>query len=208
MSNDLFAPLQLIAPPDMLNAMNKRFAMEYSLDFNGTQAAIRAGYSPASAAAQATRLLKNENIINYIKEHQREQFNVLGITKERILLEYASMAFANMGDYYTLDIHGNPLLDWSMLTRMQTAAISEITVETFSVPKRDGARGEQEEVRRVKFKLANKKDALAEITKLLGLDPASKLEITGKDGGPVQAIAVTMDAKTAAELYAQTRDNT
>lgn len=35
------------------------FAREYAKDLNATKAAIRAGYSPKSAASQASRLLRN-----------------------------------------------------------------------------------------------------------------------------------------------------
>jgi phage terminase small subunit len=38
------------------------FAREYVKDFNGTQAAIRAGYSPKSARVQAVGLLAKPNI--------------------------------------------------------------------------------------------------------------------------------------------------
>ena len=40
----------------------KLFAVEYSRDMNGTQAAIRAGYAKASAAVEASRLLINANV--------------------------------------------------------------------------------------------------------------------------------------------------
>lgn len=38
------------------------FCREYLIDFNATQAAIRAGYSPKSAKQQASRALSKENI--------------------------------------------------------------------------------------------------------------------------------------------------
>ena len=40
-----------------LTAKQIRFVDEYLVDFNGTQAAIRAGYSEKTAAATATGLL-------------------------------------------------------------------------------------------------------------------------------------------------------
>ena len=42
--------------------MRERFVREYLIDRNGTQAAIRAGYSPKTAAAQASRLLKDVKV--------------------------------------------------------------------------------------------------------------------------------------------------
>ncbi len=46
-----------------ITAENHRlFALEYLKDFNGKQAAIRAGYSERSAAQQASRLLTHDNV--------------------------------------------------------------------------------------------------------------------------------------------------
>ena len=47
-----------------LNPRQETFCHEYILDSNGTQAAIRAGYSEKTATAQATELLTRD----YIKE--------------------------------------------------------------------------------------------------------------------------------------------
>lgn len=46
----------------------EKFCLEYLKDFNGTQAAIRAGYSKKTANEQAVRLLAKVSIQNYIKE--------------------------------------------------------------------------------------------------------------------------------------------
>lgn len=44
----------------------KRFADEYLVDFNATQAAIRCGYSEKTAYSQGQRLLSNVEIKTYI----------------------------------------------------------------------------------------------------------------------------------------------
>lgn len=49
-----------------------RFCIEYLKDFNGTQAAIRSGYSKKTANEQASRLLANVNIQNQIKENNQK----------------------------------------------------------------------------------------------------------------------------------------
>ena len=50
----------------------KRFADEYLIDCNGTQAAIRVGYSEKTANEQAVRLLANVSIRAYIDERLKE----------------------------------------------------------------------------------------------------------------------------------------
>lgn len=55
-----------------MTARQQRFADEYLLDCNATQAAIRAGYSPKTANEQGARLLANVNIKTYIDERLTE----------------------------------------------------------------------------------------------------------------------------------------
>ena len=51
-----------------MNAKQKRFAEEYLIDLNATQAAIRAGYASRNADVQGARLLGNVSISAYIRE--------------------------------------------------------------------------------------------------------------------------------------------
>lgn len=51
-----------------LSAKIERFCAEYIVDFNGTRAAIRAGYAEKSAAQQASRLLKNDEVSARVRE--------------------------------------------------------------------------------------------------------------------------------------------
>ena len=50
------------------------FVQEYIKSRNGTQAAIKAGYSPKSAEVQASRLLKNDKIRKHLEKVQ-DQIN-------------------------------------------------------------------------------------------------------------------------------------
>src|SRR5690242_9237795 len=47
---------------DRWTPRKRRFAMEYLIDFNGTQAAIRAGFSKRTAGRQSVDLLKDPTI--------------------------------------------------------------------------------------------------------------------------------------------------
>ncbi len=49
-----------------------RFVDEYLLDLNGTQAAIRAGYSAKTAAQQASRLLRNVKVRQAVATRQKD----------------------------------------------------------------------------------------------------------------------------------------
>lgn len=76
-----------------LSAKQQRFVEEYLVDFNATQAAIRAGYSPRSADSQGSRLLKNRKVSRAIQERMAELSRRTGVTAERIMQELARIAF-------------------------------------------------------------------------------------------------------------------
>lgn len=58
------APKKREQPDDRWQA----FAREYVKDFNGTQAAIRAGYAERSAAMQASRLLTKDKVQEFVRQ--------------------------------------------------------------------------------------------------------------------------------------------
>src|SRR5690242_10610123 len=103
----------------------ERFIAEYLIDLNATQAAIRAGYSARTAAEIGAENLKKPQIAEALKAKQDELRQKTGITQERVLGELAKIGFANMQDYMRPGADGDPLLDFSALTRDQAAALQE-----------------------------------------------------------------------------------
>ncbi|MCW0014896.1 terminase small subunit [Rhizobium sp. BT-226] len=164
-----------------LTDKQSRFVAEYLIDLNATQAAIRAGYSAKTAQQQGSRLLLNVVVQEELSRQQSKVAERLEITKERIVDELAKIGFANMLDYMRAGHDGDPYLDFSGLTRDQAAALSEVIVEDF----KDGRGDDARDVRRVKFKLHDKKGALVDLAKMLGFI-TERHEHTGKDGGPIQ----------------------
>ncbi len=61
------------------------FCHEYVVDFNGTQAAIKAGYTPKSARVQANRLLTNDNIQRRIKELTQKKVERIEYTQDDVM---------------------------------------------------------------------------------------------------------------------------
>ena len=74
-----------------LDERELRFAKEYIKDMNGTQAAIRAGYKPgknnASAAVQASRLLRDERVRAFRAALIRESVEDMDVSRESIVLK-------------------------------------------------------------------------------------------------------------------------
>ena len=61
----------------------EKFCVEYLVDLNATQAAIRAGYSEKTAHSQGPRLLENVEVQNRIKELREREFdNSIATAKE------------------------------------------------------------------------------------------------------------------------------
>ena len=74
-----------------MNAKQKQFVIEYLIDFNATQAAIRAGYSEKTARSQGQRLLTNVDIKKAIIE-EREKIQDENIATAKDVEEFLSQA--------------------------------------------------------------------------------------------------------------------
>jgi phage terminase small subunit len=68
-----------------LNPKQLKFVEEYLVDRNGTQAAIRAGYSPNGAESQAGRLLTNARVQELVAEGIAKQSEETKITAAMVL---------------------------------------------------------------------------------------------------------------------------
>lgn len=112
----------------MAKMTNKQiqFAHEYLVDFNGTQAAVRSGYSVKTAKEQAARLLSNVNIQQLIKELQTKQQKRVGVTADMVINELAKIAFSDISRVFTVD---NAIKDISLIDEKDTAAIAAVEVD-------------------------------------------------------------------------------
>jgi phage terminase small subunit len=69
-----------------LNTKQAAFVVEYLTDFNATQAAIRAGYSPDTAKQQGSRLLTHVDVRAAINDAIHERSNRTLISQDAVLL--------------------------------------------------------------------------------------------------------------------------
>lgn len=159
-----------------LSPKQVRFVEEYLIDLNAKQAAIRAGYSAKTAEAQASRLLRNVKVQSAVGVGRDKQSKRTEITADAVVAELAKLGFANMADYMRAQPSGDPYLDFSALTRDQTAALQEVTVDGYVEGHGDDGR----EVKRVKFKLADKRAALVDLGRHLGIFKPDQIELSGK----------------------------
>ena len=68
-----------------LTEKQKRFAAEYLTDLNGTQAAIRAGYSAKTAGQMAEKLLKKGEIQSLVQQGMGARAKRTAITQDYVL---------------------------------------------------------------------------------------------------------------------------
>jgi phage terminase small subunit len=81
-----------------LTPKQARFVDEYLIDLNATQAAIRAGYSAATALQQGPRLLGNVGVQAAISARQADRSERTEITQDRVLAELWAIATADPND--------------------------------------------------------------------------------------------------------------
>ena len=78
-----------------LTLKQELFVKEYLSDFNGEQAAIRAGYAPKNAGAQARSLLNSALIIEAVEKAGQKTASTVELSQDYIidkLLEVAELA--------------------------------------------------------------------------------------------------------------------
>jgi phage terminase small subunit len=146
----------------------------------------------------ACRLLADSKVAARVAELQAAVAEKHGITISRIVGELAKLGFSNMEDYMKIGDDGVPRLDFKSMSRDKAAAISEMTVEEFTA--RGEAQGGKEGlgVRKVRFKLHDKRAALVDLGKHLGMFK-DIVEHTGKNGGPIET-AVVNDVEAARRI--------
>lgn len=80
-----------------------RFAEEYVVDLNATQAAIRAGYSAKTASSQGERLLRNVEIQRAISEARAAISARTQITQDRVMADIEAIKQDAMQAVYDAD---------------------------------------------------------------------------------------------------------
>jgi phage terminase small subunit len=82
-----------------LTDKQRLFCIYYIKYFNGTKAAIKAGYSKDTATEQGSRLLSNVKVQAEIKRLKAAKFKGAFLEKEDLLQKYIDIAFSDITDY-------------------------------------------------------------------------------------------------------------
>lgn len=167
-----------------LEPKQEDFCQQYLIDLNGAQAAIRAGYSEATAKEQASRLLTKVNVQNRVAELMAERQARTRITADRVLQEYVRLGLFDPRKLFKED--GSPKAI-NELDDDTAAAIAGL--ETVSIGNEETKIGQV-----LKYKVANKLGALDSMAKHLGMFP-DKLTLAGDKDNPLFPLAKTLDER-------------
>ena len=157
-----------------LTPKQMRFVDEWLIDFNGKQAAIRAGYSAKTAEATAARLLRNVKVQAEISRRQKDLQRRTEVTQERVVKELARVAFADATDYVQVETRiinrGEVKVPIELAVHKETAELSADQRAAIASIKQ-GANG-------VEIKLHDKIKALELLGRHIGMF-TDKLEVKG-----------------------------
>jgi terminase small subunit-like protein len=155
------------------DARHIAFVNEYLKCGNGTQAAIAAGYAPSDARVRASKLRRYPKIQQAI----HSELARFAISRERVLEEYAALAFGDVGDVAEWDESGVRLIPKRQLSRRARRLIKKIK-------DKPGEFGSEREV-----EVRDPYPALEVLGKLTGAIPPQGTKFTFPDGTTVEGDA-------------------
>ena len=162
-----------------LTPKQQAFISEYLVDMNASASAIRAGYAPKNADKIGYELLGKTLVKEALQKAMEDRAKRTGITADRVLAEYAKIAFTDIKDFVSFgtvkvqedtdEETGEPIYGYRQIVEAKPSAevdgtmIQEVSISPKGV---------------FAFKLHDKQKALDMIGKHLGMF-TDKLEING-----------------------------
>ena len=142
-----------------LTAKQKLFVDEYLIDLNASAAARRAGYAKKRADQIGFENLKKPEISRAIQIRMADREKRTEISQDRVLQEYARIAF--LDPRKLVDENGNPL-PLHKLSDDVAAAIAGLDAKRMA-----GEEGASFEI--LKYKFVDKRASLSDVAKHLGM---------------------------------------
>lgn len=140
-----------------MTGRERAFVSEYLIDLNAYAAAVRAGYAPSTARNAASWIDEarpaKPKVRELLEKQMAERSKRTGVTADRVILELARIAFANVTDVVNVNT-GRVLED---ANREDTAAIAGIRMKN------------GENFTEVEVKFADKLKALELLGKHMGM---------------------------------------
>ena len=175
----------------------RQFVDEYLIDMNGTQAAIRAGYSEATAQEQSSQLLDRPDIRELVEQRQKDRIDRTQISQDLTVNELKAIALSDIADFVIVKeggvIEQRP---FNELKKEQTRCVKKIKQTVRTAQSSDGAVIHQTAV--LELELYDKVKSLELLGRHLGifndkltLDGALPLQIVFEVAPQVADVIVT-----------------
>lgn len=152
--------------PILQNPKWERFSQELAKGKSADDAYGIAGYKPHRQ--NASRLMSNDDVRRRVAEIVERSASKAQVTVDEVVAELKRLAFSNMADYFKVGDDGMPSVALKDLTREQWAAINSIETDRgLDLDKKGEPTGQM--VGKVKFKLHDKRAALNDLGRFLGM---------------------------------------
>ena len=168
-----------------LTPKRMRFVDEWLIDFNGKQAAIRAGYSAKTAEAAAARLLRNVKVQAEISRRQKDLQRRTEVTQERVVMELARIAFADATDYAQVETR---MIEKDDSTEVSYQTVALKNTAELSPEQRAAILGIKQGANGVEVKLHDKIKALELLGRHIGMFN-DKLEVKATVDNPFAGLS-------------------
>jgi len=170
-----------------------QFCAEYLIDLNGTQAAIRAGYSAKTARQQAADLLAKPDIAEEIARLAKAREKRTEITADTVLRELLTIARVDIAEAFNDDGSLKAIKDMPEDVRRAIAGVD--------VYQEYAGRGESREAigETKKLRFWDKNKALELLGKHLRLF-IERQEHSGPGGGPIQTLSTALSPEQIAQV--------
>lgn len=163
-----------------MNSKQEAFVNEYLKDHNGTQAAIRAGYSKKTARTIASQLLAKLDISEAIKARIAEKT----MDSDEVLTRLADMARGDIAELLDIRATGYDIAlmvkddAGNMIVNPKTKLIKKIKQKVTTIQAKSEG-GEDKEIIDTEIELYSAQEALNTIAKLNGMI-TDKVDLTSK----------------------------
>jgi phage terminase small subunit len=173
--------------PALKNPRHELFAQALARGMPAVRAYTAAGYKYHTSSP--ARLRHRPDVDQRVAEILARSAKRAEVSIEGVMRELAQIGFANVLDYVIFGRDGKPFVELSTISREQGAGLAEMNIEYF----KDGRGKDTHEVRRLQVKLKDKRNALVDLGKHLGM-----FKERGKDGTRVDVASVSDDDLTKA----------
>lgn len=183
----------------MLTPKKRAFAELYVETLNASEAYRRAydadNAKPGTVWKEAHLLLQDEDVIALVMQLQEEARARNAVTVDRVIAELARIGFGDLRKLYNDDGSLKPPSEWSDEVASYVASL-----ELVARPGSGDEAGNKTIEYVQKLRTWDKVAALDRLGRHLGMFP-SRHELTGKDGGPIEATVSNFElAKAVAHI--------